>query len=256
VASWFTERIVDTGRLPLFCFFAGVVIGFLLVRVSVRMIRAQVRWWPGNVSKGGVHLHHMVFGVGLMVISGVASLALPDELTGWRAVAGAGFGVGTALVLDEFALMLHLQDVYWSEQGRVSVDAVFAVIALTGILLVGVHPFVVEDMRLVVNDDPVSGLWTLVPVLVLLALAVVTVLKGKLWTGLVGMFVPVLLPVGAIRLARPRSPWARWRYRPGRRRGPRKQERAQRREARWRTPVVRALSRLQDLIAGAPDRRG
>jgi hypothetical protein len=84
-------------------------------------------------------------------------------------------------------------------------------------------------------------------------LAAVTVLKGKVWTGLLGMFLPVLLLVGAVRLARPGSPWARWRYRPERRRGARKLVRARRRESRLREPVVRAKVWLQDLIAGAPD---
>jgi hypothetical protein len=88
--------------------------------------------------------------------------------------------------------------------------------------------------------------------LLVLGFAVVTVLKGKVWTGLLGCFVPLLLLVGTIRLARPGSPWARWRYRPGRRRGARKLTRARRRESRLRDPVVRAKVWFQDLIAGAP----
>ena len=53
VGAWFTRTIVDTGRLPLFCFFVGIVVGFGFIRFSVRMIRAQVKWWPGNVTPGG-----------------------------------------------------------------------------------------------------------------------------------------------------------------------------------------------------------
>jgi len=63
--------------------------------------------------------------------------------------------------------------------------------------------------------------------------------------------VPILLLFGAIRLARPASPWARWRYGPDRRRGARKLARAQRREDRYRRPVVRAKIRIQELIAGS-----
>jgi hypothetical protein len=253
MASWFSERIVQTGRLPLFCFFAGMVVGFGFIRLSVRLIRARVRWWPGNVTPGDLHIHHVVFGIGFMIAAGLAALAMPDDLLGWRALAAAGFGVGTALVLDEFALILHLEDVYWSEQGRTSIDALFAVVAVTALMLLGLQPFVVEDLRLVAEEAPVTRWWSVATMLLVLGLAAVTVLKGKIWTGLVGVFVPLLLLVGAIRLARPGSPWARWRYHPGRRRGARKLIRSRRREARLRVPVSRAKVWFQDLVAGAPD---
>lgn len=82
MAAWFAERIIDTGRLPLFCFFAGMVVGFVFIRTSTRLIRAQVRWWPGNVEPGGLHIHHVVFGVAFMIFFGVVSLAVPDDLAG------------------------------------------------------------------------------------------------------------------------------------------------------------------------------
>jgi hypothetical protein len=254
MAGWFAEHIIDTGRLPLFCFFAGMVVGFGFIRTSTRLIRAQVRWWPGNVTPGGLHIHHAVFGVAFMIFFGVVILAVPDEQVGWRAAAAAGFGIGVALVLDEFALILHLEDVYWSEEGRSSINALFVVVAVTGLLLLGVQPFLFEDLDIVIHDTPAARFWAALPLAGLLALAAVTVLKGKTWTGLVGLFVPILLVVGAARLARPRSPWARWRYRAGRRRGIRKLERASRREARLRAPVNRTWDRLQNLVAGAPDR--
>ena len=156
MSGWFTERIVATGRLPLFCFFAGVVVGFGFIRLSVRLIRAQVRWWPGNIQTGGVHIHHVVFGVAFMILFGAAGLLVPDDLTGWRSATAAGFGVGTALVLDEFALILRLEDVYWSEQGRASIDAVFVVVAVTGLLLLGLQPFVVEDLEVSARDPPLA----------------------------------------------------------------------------------------------------
>mgnify|MGYP007057668086 CR=1 FL=1 len=80
------------------------------------------------------------------------------------------------------------------------------------------------------------------------ALAVIVLLKGKVWTGLVGMFITPLLFVGAIRLSRPHAPWARWRYSAD------KRARAQRRtdafDDRW-APVRR---RWDDFIGGAPTR--
>jgi hypothetical protein len=85
-------------------------------------------------------------------------------------------------------------------------------------------------------------------------LAAITLLKGKLLTGLVGLFFPILLVVGAIRLARPSSIWARNRYdaRDGRPGHPRKRAAALRREVRFREPIQRFKVALQDAVAGAP----
>jgi hypothetical protein len=251
MGGWFGAQIVHTGRLPLFCFFVTFVVGFGFIRLSARLIRARVRWWPGNVIAGKVHVHHMVFGVVLMCIGGVTELAAPLDSVAWRAGAGAVFGLGTALVLDEFALILHLRDVYWSNEGRLSIDAVFVAAGVTALLLIGVSPVRVGD---VASDrwlpgGPGAVLILILAVLVLFALAVITLLKGKIWTGLSGLFVPLLFVVGAIRLARPGSPWARWRYRDR----PGKRARASRREDRLRRPVINAKIRVQDLLTGRHD---
>jgi hypothetical protein len=74
------------------------------------------------------------------------------------------------------------------------------------------------------------------------------VLKGKVWTGLLGMFILILLVIGAIRLSRPHAPWARWRYATQ----PDKMRRALQRERRLRRPVVRAKLWVQCAIAGTP----
>jgi hypothetical protein len=255
VAEWFEREILDTGRAPLFLFFVGMVLGFLFIRMSVRMIRAGVRWWPGNVTPGGLHIHHLVFGFVFMLVSGVAGLAIQDELVGWRSALAGVFGVGAALVLDEFALILHLDDVYWTEQGRASIDAVFVAVAVTGLLLLGLRPAGLDDLQLT-GDTELDAGWRVagaVLALVNLTLAMVTLLKGKLWTGLIGLFVVVLLLFGAIRLARPGSPWARWRYhRPGRRPAA-KLARATWREQRIRAPMIRAKIWVQELVGGRPD---
>lgn len=247
--GWFTRTVVVTGRLPLFCFFAAVIAGFAFIRFSVRMIRAQVRWWPGNVRSGDLHIHHVVFGVVFMMVGGVAQLALTDQMPIARAVCASIFGVGAALVLDEFAILLHLRDVYWSEQGRTSVDAVFVAIAITGMLLLGLRPLGLDDLAAARHSGgdvtrmlPASA-WMVANLL----LAVVSLLKGKIWTGLFGLFVPILQVFGAFRLARPGSPWARWRY------GDRTLARARRRELRLRLPLIRAKIRFQELISGRHD---
>ena len=81
-------------------------------------------------------------------------------------------------------------------------------------------------------------------------LAAITLLKGKIWTGLFGLFLFPLLIVGAIRLARPGSPWARWRYQ----HRPHKRARAARRERRLRQPVVRLRVRFEDFVSGLQER--
>ena len=251
-SGWFSTVIVETGRLPLFCFFVAFLVGFALIRLSVRMIRAEVSWWPGNVTSGGMHLHHMVFGVILMVVAGVAEIAAPLHSLDWRAATAGVFGVGTALVLDEFALILHLRDVYWSNEGRLSIDAVFVAAGVTALLLMGVSPVGVRSMadyhRLLPGSP--GAVTTLHLVLAaLFLLASVTLLKGKVWTGIFGLIMPLLFVVGAVRLARPGSPWARWRYR-GR---PGKLARSDRREQHLRQPVIRAKIRIQDLLTGRHD---
>ncbi|SPT59419.1 hypothetical protein [Actinomadura madurae] len=240
--EWFTREIADAGRVRLFCFLVAFIAGFLFIRFSVRMIRRQVKWWPGNVTPGGHHIHHVVFGLVFMCVGGVGGLAIPDDASGLAAAAAAVFGVGTALVLDEFALVLHLKDVYWSEQGRLSVEVVFITIALCGLMLLGLHPLGVDD---VAGD----GLWSIVSVILFdLFVSVIALLKGKVWTGVIGLFIGVVAIVGAVRLARPDSPWARRRYSAG----SRKERRARIRERRYRIPVQRFGDWLSDLVAGRP----
>ncbi len=251
MSGWFTGQVVHTGRLPLFCFFVAFVASFICIRLSVRLIRAQVRWWPGNFRAGSVHVHHMVFGVVLMGVGGIAELAAPLNSLAWRSAPAAVFGVGMALVLDEFALILHLRDVYWSNEGRLSIDAVFVAAGVTALLLIGASPGGVSGVDeyhyLPVGRGAVMTI--IAAVVVLFVLAGITLLKGKIWTGLLGLFVPPVFIIGAIRLGRPDSPWARWRYRDR----PAKLARARRREQHLRQPVIQAKSWVQDLLAGRPD---
>ena len=104
------------------------------------MIRAGVSWWPGNVStKGGMHIHHMVFGIiTIMVVGWVAVTGgyLGDP---WQGICAVLFGIGTGLTLDEYALWLNLKDVYWEKQGRASIDAVIIAATLAGLVLVGLR---------------------------------------------------------------------------------------------------------------------
>lgn len=248
MSTWFHHDIVQAGRLPLFAFFAGLIVGFLGIRMSVRLIRAEVRWWFRNVTPGGLHVHHVVFGVVFCLGSAVGLIATFDTATQTTAaVLSAIFGIGAALILDEFALILYLRDVYWQEEGRTSVDAVFVAAAVTGLLLLGLRPL--DLVEISGFSGTTDRALQFVAAGVSLGLAAVVLLKGKIWTGLVGLFLFPLLLIGAIRLSRPGAPWARWRYETDSRR----MIRALRRERRLRRPLIRAKIAVQDLMAGRPD---
>ncbi|MDF3288308.1 phosphatidylglycerol lysyltransferase domain-containing protein [Streptomyces silvisoli] len=236
----YTSRIVRTGRQPLFLLLTGLVGSFVFIRFSVRMIRRGVRWWPGNVAPGGLHIHHVVFGQAMMLLGGVGAFTIRPDSSLARNVLAVVFGVGCGLVLDEFALVLHLEDVYWSEEGRKSVDAVILTVAMIVMLLLGWVPFTGFT-----GPQAVSNLST---VAVLLVFVVICLLKGKVWTGLLGVPLPPLAVIGAIRLARPTSPWARWRYYSR----PRRLARAERRDARLHRRLDAVRTRLYDALAGAP----
>ncbi|GAA2232112.1 MULTISPECIES: hypothetical protein [Kitasatospora] len=243
----YRTHIVTTHKQPLFLLLVGFICSFVLIRFSVRMIRARVRWWPGNITPGGLHIHHMVFGLGFLLLGGIGVFAANGGHP-WIDWFGLAFGIGCGLVLDEFALILHLDDVYWSEQGRKSVDAVILGILGTALLLTGYVPLGVVPGQ---TASAEAGRWGVVAVIAVNALvSVVTLLKGKVWTGLLGMMVPGLSWIGAVRLARPSSPWARWWY-PSR---PRRAARALRRERLLHQRADRARTWLFDLIAGAPDK--
>ncbi|MCR5978916.1 DUF2254 domain-containing protein [Gordonia jinghuaiqii] len=249
MTRWFDERIVEPGRLPLLILLLAFVLTFLFIRFSVRMIRAEVSWWPGNVTPGGLHVHHVFFGMMLMLLSGFGFVAVdPLRTPVVDCILAALFGIGSALVLDEFALILHLRDVYWSEEGRASIDAVFVAIAIGLLFLLGLQPFGAFDIVGEIRDETDTAARIAVTAVVVLnvILAVITLLKGKVWTGLVGMFIPILLWFGALRLARPQSPWARWRYTTRER----KMARATDREQRYREPVMRRKIILQEAVAG------
>ncbi|OZF50360.1 DUF2254 family protein [Rhodococcus sp. 14-2470-1a] len=249
MSRWFTETIVDNGRLPLFFLLVSFLLAFLFIRFSVRMIRAEVSWWPGNVTPGGMHIHHVMFGLIMVLISGFSLVAIANYHTPVaNCILASVFGVGSALMLDEFALILHLRDVYWAEEGRASIDAVFVAVAITGLYLLGVHPIgFAGDFDAYQQDRSLVTLALVLGGLAFqLALAAVTLLKGKLWTGLVGLFFVPLLIVGASRLGRPGSPWARWRYADK----PSKQAKAWSREKRFREPMIHAKIVVQEALSG------
>jgi hypothetical protein len=228
----------DQGQRAGFVLLAAFLVAFLAVRTSTRLIRSpKVPWWPGNVvTDSGLHLHHLVWGILLMLVSGFLSFAL-DRSSPQTEILAAMFGVGSGLTLDEFALWVHLRDVYWAEEGRASFDAVVVAAVLGGLIVVGAAPFDLKG-----NGASIGTLFGAVLSAVLLS--TVAIVKGKLRLGLIGIFVPFVSLVGAVRLAAPSSPWARRFYAPDGRQLARSKARWQRIEDRRR--------RVSDVIAGAP----
>lgn len=221
IADIFQRDIVDSGKLPQLFLLSSFLLSFGFIRFSAHMIRKQVSWWPGNVkTKGGLHIHHMVWGIITMIIVGYVSIALyPDPPV--REALAVLFGIGMGLTLDEFALWLNLKDVYWSQDGRESIDAVLIAAALAGMLLIGVQ-FWVDLSQQTLNElfdvsNPsqreIGGhLVVAAAQLISISFAVISLMKRKLLTSAVGLFIPIVALVGALRLAKPGSRWARWRY--------------------------------------------
>jgi hypothetical protein len=257
VLHWFEHDIIGRGRLPLLCCLIAFILTFFVTRTFVRLIRKRKsdgrppRWWePRNIHIGSKHIHHVVSGVLLVMISGITLVTLSVNGTEAEFTAAAIiFGIGAALVLDEYALILHLSDVYWEEDGRTSVDAVFAAIAVGGLLVLGLHPLMFFiSLWQDTTHSVVLRAGVVFAMVLTLPLAVLVVLKGKVWTGLIGMFFVPLLVVGAIRLSRPQAPWARYLYMTRLN----KMSRALQRERTLRRPVVRAKLWLQYTVAGTP----
>ncbi len=239
------EGLLGEARASVAAFTIGLLVTFLGVRINTRLIRAKVKWWFHDIeSEGGLHVHHMVIGVVLMVVTGLILIAATPEGL-WLQLCALVFGAGVALTLDEFALILRLQDVYWTSEGRLSVDAVIVAVCAGLLIILGFNPFRTATRG---STGVAAAEIGAVDLLINLCFAVVCLMKGKYWTGFFGIFVPILGVVGAIRVARPTSPWAHRRYV----RKPRKMAKAQRREdhvnATWRA----WREAFFDLIAGKP----
>lgn len=229
---------MTAARLPFLLLFVSFLLTFVATRTITRMIRAGVGPFRDNVS-GGVHIHHAIPGLVLTLIGAYASVAVGGRRP-WAEISGVLIGVGSSLILDEFALLLRLQDVYWSPEGQLSVQLVALVLAGMGLTLLGLNPL--TGAR---GFGPGHAAVTAAAVLHMATL-VVCVRKGKFSTAALGAFLPPVAWIGAVRLARPGSTWARRHYDPAR--AARAKARADGFDARF----GRWGLDLADLIAGRP----
>ncbi|GAB09991.1 hypothetical protein GOARA_050_00530 [Gordonia araii NBRC 100433] len=231
------DNLTGTERLPLTLLFVAFLATFVITRAITRLIRAGKGPFRNNV-RGGVHIHHSIPGIVLTIAGAITSVAANGTAPA-AAISAVMIGVGSSLVLDEFALLLHLQDVYWSREGQLSVQVVMLTGAVLGLLALGVDPFTENGMHI--------GHIVLLANLPIHLLSVVTcVNKGKFSTAVFGAFLPPIAWAGALRLARPGSRWADKRYSPDEL--TRAKQRADGFDARWGR---RGLA-IGDLVAGRP----
>ena len=235
-----TSSILESDRLPLFLSFLAFVMTFVITRVITRLIRSGRGPFRDNVSESGLHVHHAVPGV-LVLVTGAFIAVGANGTAGWTELAGVLVGVGSSLVLDEFALILRLDDVYWSEEGRVSVEMVTLAIAVLGIILIGAGG---NPVQVYTGEGVGMLVFSLSFIAVHLAFVMIIVAKGKYRTALFATFLPTVSMIGAWRLGRPGSRWARRFYDED------KTRRAERRAERFDRRYTRRFRRLGDLVAG------
>src|SRR5438128_629168 len=190
------------GREPLFFLLLAFLLTFAVARTYTRMGRLH-GWRSGSVR--GVHLHHLVPGIIASLAAGTAIIAFrPGDDS--MLLLSSLFGIGAALTLDEFALILHLDDVYWTHEGRSSIEATLMGFSFAALCLLATAPL---------DSDPSKDIphWVLGGLLCInICFSLVAFLKGKAKLGAFGVFIPGLAIVAAVRLGKPNSPWARRLY--------------------------------------------
>lgn len=263
IVDFWEDQLVSNSRQGVFLVLVGFLGSFGFIRLSTRLMRSpRVPWWPGSVvSDSGVHLHHLVFGIILMGISGTLGFWFFDSGI-WMYVSALLFGIGIGLTIDEFALFIHLDDVYWSTEGRTSIDAtVLAVVAMM-LLLLGVDPIELDaDNAFEVVFNTVVGLKPVVfdtsnaattiasvaILLTVLGLALACFAKQRNVHGTVGFFLTPVAIYGTMRLGKPNSPWARRFY------GERDPDKQRRAEERFRPDrrTEEYKERFRDAVGGS-----
>jgi hypothetical protein len=203
----------------------------------------EVSWWPGNVeSESGLHVHHLVFGIVTMMVAGTFGFASLGQ-SPYLEICAFFFGVGAGLTIDEFALWVYLEDVYWAQEGRSSIDATVIAAALIGLLVVGINPFEA-------SSEGATAIESIVTWVIIIFFVAASFLKGRRLHGITGVFFPPLAIYATCRIGKPNSPWAHRRYRD---KHPRKQAKA---EARFHPGrrTDRFKEAFRDTVGGKPSK--
>ena len=243
LSDFWNDQILADEKQGMFLVLVGFILSFGFIRMSTRLMRSpRVPWWPGSVvSESGVHLHHLVFGIVTMMIAGALGFAALGE-SPYTEICAFFFGAGAGLTIDEFALWVYLDDVYWAEEGRSSIDATVIAAAAMFLVLLGFSPFSFETGSIGQTLASILG------AAIVFALVAICFTKQRVLHGTIGFFVFPIAVYGASRLGKPGSPWARKRY--GERR-PDKQAAAERRFPPDRR-TERFKNAFRDLVGGRP----
>ncbi|HET6571122.1 MAG TPA: hypothetical protein VFG58_06515 [Solirubrobacterales bacterium] len=242
-SDFWNDQILADEKQGLFLVLVGFILSFAFIRMSTRLMRSpRVTWWPGSVvSDSGVHVHHLVFGIVTMMIAGALGFLALGE-SPYAEICAFAFGVGAGLTIDEFALWVYLDDVYWAEEGRSSIDA--TVIAAAGMMLIllGFSPFSFDTSSVEQTIASIAG------AALVFALVAICFAKQRVLHGAVGFFVFPLAIYGAARLGKPGSPWARRRY------GERNPGRQAKAEDRFKPDrhTERFKNAFRDVVGGKP----
>jgi len=239
----FYNRIAEHELQGLYLVLIGFILSFAFIRMSTRLMRSpRVPWWPGSiVSDSGVHLHHLVFGIVTMMVAGAGGFAAFGN-SPWTEICALAFGIGAGLTIDEFALWVYLDDVYWAEEGRSSIDATVIAAAGMGLILLGFTPFSVE------SGSVSAVLGTILSAAIVFGLVAICFAKQRVLHGIVGFFFFPIALYAACRLGKPGSAWGRRRY------GERNPEKQARAEARFPSDrrTERFKNAFRDLVGGKP----
>jgi hypothetical protein len=135
----YESHLRESRRERMFLASLGFFVSVLVVRGITIAIHNDVGPFH-NIDMGGRHIHHMVWGILLLLLVGYLWLVqigtgLPDSSPWAGRLCSMIYGIAAALTLDEFALWLNLKDVYWQRQGRESYEAMGL---FGGILAIGI----------------------------------------------------------------------------------------------------------------------
>lgn len=239
----FWNELEANHEQAVFLVLVGFLGSFAFIRMSTRIIRSgSVSWWPGNIeSESGLHLHHLVFGIVAMMAAGTLGF-VADGRAPYTEICALLFGVGVGLTIDEFALWVHLEDVYWEREGRSSIDATVIAGTLMFLIMIGVSPVAIDSASTEALVGSVLG------ALLIVSFVVISFLKGRVLHGIIGFFISPFAIYASCRIGKPSSTWARFRY--GERR-PKKQAKA---AARFRPDrrTERFKEAFRDIVGGKP----
>ncbi|HKT83733.1 MAG TPA: hypothetical protein VJQ84_07830, partial [Solirubrobacterales bacterium] len=178
IVTDFWSNLEDSHEQGVFLVLVGFLGSFAFIRMSTRIIRSEaISWWPGNIeSESGVHVHHLVFGIVTMMVAGTLAF-VADGRTPFFEICALGFGIGVGLTIDEFALWVHLEDVYWAKEGRSSIDATVIAAAAMMLVVLGANPLTID------SGSPGVVIASVLSTLFVIAMVAICFFKGRILHG-------------------------------------------------------------------------